>query len=52
MVCISCKRNLLGDNKFTSFPCPKCGETVIFRCSKCKTLSNEYTCEKCGFIGP
>jgi predicted RNA-binding Zn-ribbon protein involved in translation (DUF1610 family) len=52
MKCTSCKISLLGDDRFTSFPCPNCGEVTISRCSRCKTLSVEYVCEKCGFRGP
>ncbi|MBU5690141.1 MAG: zinc finger domain-containing protein [Candidatus Aenigmatarchaeota archaeon] len=52
MVCTSCKVNLLGDTKFVQFKCPNCGEVDIFRCSKCRRLSNIYKCSKCGFEGP
>ncbi|MBU5688023.1 MAG: DUF1610 domain-containing protein [Candidatus Aenigmarchaeota archaeon] len=52
MFCTSCKTNLLGDTTFVHFKCPKCGEQDIFRCSKCRRLSNIYKCPKCGFEGP
>ncbi|MEM0473662.1 MAG: zinc finger domain-containing protein [Candidatus Aenigmatarchaeota archaeon] len=52
MVCTSCKVNLLGDTKFVQLKCPNCGEVDIFRCSKCRRLSNIYKCSKCGFEGP
>ena len=46
--CNSC--NYEGDN-VTIFECAKC-ENSIVRCSKCKSLSIEYDCSKCGFRGP
>ncbi len=46
--CNSCSYE--GEN-VTIFACPKCKERII-RCSKCKTLSREYKCIKCGFLGP
>jgi len=52
MLCTSCGADLLGDQNFVQFKCPSCGEEKIFRCSRCKRLSNEYTCKKCGFVGP
>ncbi len=52
MKCSSCGISLLGDKNFVQFKCPSCDKEMIFRCSKCKILSNEYTCKKCGFIGP
>lgn len=35
-----------------SFKCPKCGEADISRSRKARELSKEYTCPKCGFVGP
>jgi len=52
MICNSCGVNLLGDDNFVQFKCPECGKETIFRCSKCRRLSNEYICSKCGFVGP
>lgn len=52
MVCASCGTNLLGDEKFVQFKCPSCDKAEIFRCSKCKRLSNTYTCPNCEFEGP
>ena len=50
--CSSCGVNLVGQEDFVKFDCPKCGETIIIRCKQCKQLSNSYKCEKCGFEGP
>uniref|UniRef100_A0A7J2TK94 DUF1610 domain-containing protein n=1 Tax=Archaeoglobus fulgidus TaxID=2234 RepID=A0A7J2TK94_ARCFL len=47
--CISCGAVLMG-TEYVSFPCPNCGER-IYRCKKCRRLSNKYQCS-CGFIGP
>jgi len=52
MICTICGVDLLGDQNFVQFKCPSCGKETIFRCSRCKRLSNEYTCKKCGFVGP
>lgn len=52
MVCTSCKISLFGDDEFVRFMCPNCGEVEIFRCSKCRRLSNLYVCPNCGFEGP
>ncbi|WP_202319017.1 HVO_2753 family zinc finger protein [Archaeoglobus neptunius] len=48
--CISCGAVLVGAN-YVAFPCPECGE-MIYRCKKCRKLSNPYVCENCGFEGP
>ena len=50
--CTSCGVSLLGDDKFVKFKCPNCLKAYIYRCSRCKRLSNEYECPKCGFVGP
>jgi len=36
----------------TTFKCPSCGKSEISRTRKARELSKEYTCDKCGFIGP
>lgn len=35
-----------------TFKCPSCGEAEISRTKKSRELSREYTCPKCGFVGP
>lgn len=41
--------NELGD---ITFKCPACGDSEISRSKKARELSKEYTCSKCGFVGP
>lgn len=50
--CASCGKRIGAEQNWVTFPCPQCAETDIVRCEKCKTLSNSYTCVKCGFEGP
>ncbi|RLI86893.1 MAG: RNA-binding protein [Archaeoglobales archaeon] len=50
MRCVTCNSNLIGAT-YVAFPCPICGET-IYRCKRCRRLSNPYVCPKCGFEGP
>ncbi|MCD6092907.1 MAG: DUF1610 domain-containing protein [Candidatus Aenigmarchaeota archaeon] len=50
--CTSCHGNVVSEENFTRFKCPKCGEAEIVRCEKCRKLSNVYVCPKCGFEGP
>ncbi|RLF65924.1 MAG: RNA-binding protein [Thermoplasmata archaeon] len=51
-ICTSCKRPIPPTEKAVSFPCPSCGQIIIWRCSKCRKLALEYRCVNCGFIGP
>ncbi|MBT7705940.1 RNA-binding protein [archaeon] len=46
--CISCEKQ---DTNSVKFPCPGCG-VQLMRCHKCRGLSIEYTCIKCGYKGP
>lgn len=48
--CTSCNVEL--DQDFTKFKCPNCGKATIVRCNRCKSISKEYVCPACGFIGP
>ncbi|MFW5912605.1 MAG: zinc finger domain-containing protein [Candidatus Hadarchaeota archaeon] len=50
--CTSCNREISQEGGAVSFPCPDCEEHVIWRCGKCRSLSNEYECPECGFTGP
>ena len=52
MKCVSCGRKVESEQNWVEFKCPGCGKTRILRCEKCKKLENQYTCEKCGFVGP
>lgn len=48
--CSSCKKEI--DEGYAEFKCPACGNEKIIRCRSCRTLGVEYTCDKCGFVGP
>jgi len=48
--CISCGKGLIKQGS-TTFQCPTCDE-IIGRCNHCREQSVEYTCKKCGFVGP
>lgn len=50
--CTSCGTNLISSDDFVEFSCPKCGETKVVRCRKCRRKKNSYECEECGFEGP
>ncbi len=50
--CISCNKNILYFESSVYFPCPSCGEVIIWRCEKCRRFAREYTCPNCGFKGP
>jgi len=51
-VCNWCGRVILPDESAVKFPCPSCGEIVVWRCDKCRTFGRPYKCPKCGFTGP
>lgn len=38
----------IPNEKATKFVCPNCGVVVIWRCSKCRELSNPYKCLTAG----
>ncbi|NPE29621.1 RNA-binding protein [Methanococcoides sp. SA1] len=48
MKCTSCNKET---TKIVKFPCAKC-KNEILRCDKCRSLSIEYKCTKCGHKGP
>lgn len=52
MKCTVCSANIIPGENYVEFVCPKCGEEKVIRCKKCKLTANEYTCKKCGFVGP
>jgi hypothetical protein len=43
---------LVNDSAHVVFKCPNCGESEIGRSRKARELGKEYTCPKCGFVGP
>jgi predicted RNA-binding Zn-ribbon protein involved in translation (DUF1610 family) len=49
--CSSCLRPIVSEVA-VHFLCPQCGEEEIWRCRRCRKLSNPYRCSKCGFTGP
>jgi len=51
MSCNGCGASITPGEHSVKFKCPACGEMIV-RCSKCKITSNNYTCKKCGFVGP
>jgi hypothetical protein len=51
-VCTSCNHELAPGEVAARFPCPECGAYEIWRCVKCRRLSNTYRCPNCGFMGP
>ena len=51
-VCTSCNRIIPPGTNAMKFPCPNCGEMLIWRCEKCRALARTYKCPKCGFEGP
>lgn len=48
MKCNSCDKDT---SEGVMFKCSTCGEE-IFRCIRCRTLSIDYRCVKCGKVGP
>lgn len=43
---------LVNDPADITFDCPKCDDAKIGRSKQARALGKEYTCPKCGFIGP
>src|SRR5438552_2459128 len=50
--CNWCGRMILPREGAVHFPCPQCGEVIIWRCEKCRGFGRPYKCPKCGFTGP
>ncbi|MBY8980839.1 MAG: DUF1610 domain-containing protein [Candidatus Lokiarchaeota archaeon] len=51
-MCFSCGRPIAPFEGAVNFPCPQCGDVTIWRCERCRTMGNQYTCLKCAFQGP
>lgn len=51
-ICTSCNRPIPPGTDATKFPCPNCGEIIIWRCAKCRKFGRTYRCPSCGFVGP
>ena len=43
---------LVNESADITFKCPACSDADISRSRKARELSKEYTCPKCGFVGP
>ena len=50
--CSSCKKAIAPKVRYVKFTCPKCGDTTIYRCPRCRQTSNPYLCPDCEFKGP
>ncbi|HYB84937.1 MAG TPA: zinc finger domain-containing protein [archaeon] len=50
--CTWCSRTILPGEGAVKFPCPNCGEVIIWRDEKCRMFGRPYRCVKCGFTGP
>ncbi len=51
-LCSSCNKPITPSEKGVVFPCPNCGDVIIWRCKSCRSMGVPYTCPKCGFSGP
>ncbi|BFI73183.1 hypothetical protein YN1_1700 [Nanoarchaeota archaeon] len=45
-------RKLMVGDTIVKFICPNCGQGVIIRNNREKSLGLEWKCPNCGFIGP
>ncbi|MBI4140050.1 DUF1610 domain-containing protein [Candidatus Woesearchaeota archaeon] len=52
MNCNSCNKPISNDNGSAKFPCPKCGQQKIVRCTSCRKSGAQYSCPECNFTGP
>ncbi|MCW4032411.1 MAG: zinc finger domain-containing protein [Candidatus Bathyarchaeota archaeon] len=51
-LCNWCGKIIAPGERAIKFPCPGCGEVVIWRCEKCRLFGRSYKCPKCGIKGP
>ena len=51
-LCNWCGKIIAPGERSMKFPCPSCGEVVIWRCEKCRLFGRSYKCPKCGMKGP
>jgi predicted RNA-binding Zn-ribbon protein involved in translation (DUF1610 family) len=51
-LCNWCGKIIAPGEQAIKFPCPGCGEVVIWRCEKCRLFGRSYKCPKCGTKGP
>ncbi len=52
ITCSWCNKIIFPDENAVKFPCPNCGEVLIWRCELCRKFGRPYKCPKCGFTGP
>jgi len=52
MKCSSCGMGVETETYWVEFSCPACGKEKMIRCERCKKQANQYSCKKCGFVGP
>ncbi|MFO8019704.1 MAG: zinc finger domain-containing protein [Promethearchaeia archaeon] len=50
--CSGCGRVITPVEDAVNFPCPECGDVMIWRCERCRDMGKSYTCLKCDFVGP
>lgn len=50
--CAGCGRVIVPFEDAVSFPCPECGDVMIWRCERCRDMGKTFQCLKCDFIGP
>ncbi|MBN2155181.1 MAG: DUF1610 domain-containing protein [Candidatus Lokiarchaeota archaeon] len=51
-VCNGCGKQLAPYENAVSFPCPNCGDIMIYRCERCRAFARPYKCPKCTFEAP
>ena len=52
VVCSCCRKEIAPKVRFVRFTCPSCKKEKIYRCPRCRQISNPYVCPECGFSGP
>ncbi len=50
--CLSLNISITNDRGAVSFKCPSCKDYEIVRSTKARKIAANYTCPKCGFVGP
>lgn len=50
--CLSTNTRITNDSGSVTFVCPGCNDFEIVRSRKAREIVAQYTCPKCGFVGP
>ncbi|WP_147661344.1 zinc finger domain-containing protein [Promethearchaeum syntrophicum] len=50
--CTSCGNLIAPYEDAVHFPCPSCGDVLLWRCEACRRFARAYHCPKCNFEGP